>query len=240
MSHEDYETARRELDEAKHAFSRAELELNRTRIRAPFAGKILRRHLDMGATVSDGTAVYDLADLQPLYADVSIPERHVSRLAPGQTVRLTADASGEETLATIERIAPSVDPATGTVKVTLAVKGGARLRPGTFVRANIVIETHTNALVVPRSALVAEGRRWHLFRLDPDGEKVSQLEVKLGFEEGDRVEVGDVIGSDELLASGDQVVVVGAPALTDGAGVQVIDTVADGEPAEGAPDGAGS
>ena len=115
-----------------------------------------------------------------------------------------------------------MDPATGTIKVTVAVKGGAGLRPGAFVRVDIVTATHDDALVVPRTALVAEGRRWHLFRVGDDGTAVEQLDVELGFEAGDRVEISSVEG-DAALAPGDMVVVVGAAALSDGTVVQVVD-----------------
>jgi RND family efflux transporter MFP subunit len=236
VSDEDYDAAGREMEEARHARAKAELELERTVIRAPFAGKIVRRHLDVGATVANGVSVYDLADLDPLYADVNVPERHVARLAPGQTVRLVADASGVAVRATIERIAPAVDPATGTVKVTLTVDGGTRLRPGAFVRAGIVTETHQDAVVAPRSALVAEGRRWNLFRLDDSAEKVEQVEVVLGFEEGDRVEIADVVGDAAPIRPGDRVVTVGAPALSDGAAVRLVDDESRAEEEETAGD----
>jgi membrane fusion protein (multidrug efflux system) len=211
----------RQAQDAARAAELAELELSRTIVRAPFAGKVLRRHLDVGATVSDGTPVYDLADVDPLHADVNVPERHVVKLERGQGVRLTAEASGETAEARVERIAPSVHAATGTVKVTLAVRGGSTLRPGTFVRADIVTETHEDALVVPRSALVAEGRQWHVFRLPPDADNVELLLVTPGFEEADRVEV--VPAGDRTLAAGDRVVVAGASALSEGARVRVVE-----------------
>ena len=69
------------------------------------------------------------------------------------------------------------DDATGTVKVTVAVEDGSGLRPGAFVRVDIVTDTHPDALVVSRSALVAEGRRWHLYRLTDDDTAVEQVEV---------------------------------------------------------------
>jgi membrane fusion protein (multidrug efflux system) len=225
VSEDVYERLRRDAVDARHAAELAELELSRTRIRAPFSGVVLTRQLDVGATVSDGTAVYDLADVTPLEADVNIPERHVTRLEPGQPVRLTADASDISVDARIDRIAPSVDPATGTVKVTVAVEGGAGLRPGAFVRVDIVTATHDDALVVPRSALVAEGRRWHLYRLAEAGDAVEQLEVTLGFETGERVEVASVV-TDHALEPGDEVVVVGASALSDGAAVHVVEDAA--------------
>jgi len=198
-------------------------------IHAPFSGRILRRHLDVGATVSNGTAVYDLADLDPLYADVSVPEQQIVRLSPGQRVRLIADPADEATLARIERIAPVVDVATGTVKVTLAVDGRSDLRPGSFTRVEIVTDTHGQALVVIRAALVAEGRRWYVFRVQQDGKHVDRLEIVRGYEEGDKVEVLETVEAESPLAAGDRVVVVGASALTDGAAVQV----AQPEDAEG-------
>lgn len=218
LSDETFETSRREAVDAAHSAELAELTYRRTTIRAPFSGRVLRRHLDVGATVANGTAVYDLADLDPLYADIGVPERHVARLAVGQTVRLSADSFDLVTEARIERIAPLVDVDTGTVKVTLATRGSAALRPGTFVRADIVIDTHADTLVAPRSALVPEGRRWHVFRLDVAGTHVERIEVQRGFEEGERVEIS-VADPSVTLAPGDTVVVVGASALSDGARV---------------------
>ena len=226
LSEEDYETTLREAEEARHAADLAELVLSRTVIRAPFEGTVLKRHLDDGGNVNDGTPVYDLADLTPLYADVNVPERQIARLAVAQAVRLIADSSGEEVEARIERLAPEVDPTTGTVKVTLAVRGLTTLRPGGFVRVEIVVDTHSDALVVPRSALVAEGRRWHVYRLAAEGGSVERLEIARGFEEGDRVEIVDVVSGEPLLA-GDRIVVVGASALSDGSAVEVLDQEAE-------------
>ncbi len=232
LSDEEYDTTEREAVEARHAADLAELALSRIVIRATFSGRILVRHLDVGATVSDGTAVYDVADLTPLYADVQVPERQVARLQQGQTVRLLTDddeASGE---AEIERIAPAVDPTTGTVKGTLTVRAADGLRPGSFVRVGIVTDTHENTLVVPRSALVAEGRRWHLFRLkDDDAKRVELVEVTRGFEEGDRVEILEIVDTERPLQVGDSVVVTGASSLSDDSAVQVMnETAGDAEP----------
>jgi len=222
MSDEEYETTRREAVEALHIAELAELTLSRTVIRATFGGRVLTRHLDPGATVNDGTAVYDIADLDPLYADVQVPERQIAQLEPGQTVRLLTDADGSVGDAVIERIAPAVDPSTGTVKVTVSAQTGEDLRPGSFVRVGIVTDTHSNALVVPRSALVAEGRTWHVFRLK-DEDEVELVEVTRGFEENDQVEIFGVTGDVRPLREGDRIVVTGASALSDGSVVQIME-----------------
>jgi len=221
-SDEEFETARRSAKESSHSADLAELQLARTTIRAPFSGRVLTRHLDVGATVGNGTAVFNLADLDPLYADIGVPERHVGRLSIGQQVRLSADAFDLATMAEIERIAPLVDVETGTVKVTLAVSGQTILRPGTFVRVDVVIDTHVDTLVVKRSALVPEGRRWHMFRLNEAGTHVERLEVRRSFEEDERVEIAPV-DPEVTLKDGDRVVVVGASALSDGVRVDPSD-----------------
>ena len=214
-SDEAFETARRSARESKHSADLAELQLERTTIRAPFSGRVLTRHIDPGATLGNGTAVFDVADLDPLYADIGVPERHVGRLSVGQEVRLSADSFELETFARIERIAPLVDVETGTVKVTLAVRGHSSLRPGTFVRAAVVIDTHEGTLTVQRAALVPEGRRWHMFRLNEAGTHVERLEVRRSYEEDERVEIAPV-DPEVTLNDGDRVVVVGASALSDG------------------------
>jgi hypothetical protein len=85
--------------------------------------------------------------------------------------------------------------------------------------------------VVARSALVAEGRRWHLYRLTEDRTTVEQIEVKLGFETGDRIEITGTVDASVAIAPGEGVIIVGAPALSDGATVRVMtDTDSESTP----------
>lgn len=231
LSDEAFEASRRQSVDASHTAELAQLTLSRTVIRAPFGGRVLTRHVDVGATVNDGTEIYDLADLRPLYADVQVPERQVGRLDVGQTVRISVDERDLATEAAIERIAPLVDPETGTVKVTVAIRQADGLRPGSFVRVGVVTEVHADTLVVPRSALVADGRRWHLFRVtDPRIGSIEQVEVERGFEEDDLVEILATIGDTRPLNVSDPVVVRGASSLNDDSSVRVMN---DGDDDEG-------
>lgn len=222
VSDNDVELVRREAREAKNDLEVAQLNLERTEIKAPFDGLVLVRYIDPGGTVADGTQIYDVADVDPLYADVRVPERHVARLTGGQEARLRTDEFEDVVGARIERLAPLVDPATGTVKVTVAVDRDVALRPGAFVEVEIVTDVHENALVAPRSALVAEGRRWLVYRVKDGGERVEAVEVTLGYEGGDRVEIVGVVEA-KLLAEGDQLVVLGASALSDDAPILILD-----------------
>lgn len=239
VSDNDVEVVRREMREAKNDLAVAELNLERTVIKAPFDGLVLVRYLDVGATVADGTQIYDVADVDPLYVDVRVPERHVARLTAGQEVRIRADELEAMVAAKIERLAPLVDPTTGTVKVTVAVERNVALRPGAFVEVEVVTDVHDEALVAPRSALVAEGRRWTVFRVQDGDELVEAIEVTLGYESGDLVEIAGSVGA-RTLAAGDRIVVLGASALSEGASIRVLeerggpstDSAGDAEPDE--------
>jgi membrane fusion protein, multidrug efflux system len=193
---------------AKQRAARAELALARTKIKAPFAGQVLLRHADPGARVDDGTPLLDLADVYPLEADVSVPERHIAALQIGQPAFLRGE--GELFAAEIARISPAVDTTSGTVKVTLRAQHGVRERPGAFVQVAIVTSLRSQARVVPRSALVGEGTGWHLFRLHPESEpaadaagrgRVERLEVQLGYEDGPWVEVRGALEPDDLVVT---------------------------------------
>lgn len=236
ISDSEFELIRREAEESSHDLDLARLELERTTISAPFDGIVVLRHLDLGATVNDGSPIFDLADIDPLYVDVNVPERHVARLSPGQMVQVSADAVDAAVAARIERLAPVVDSATGTVKVTVAVDRSVALRPGAFVEIDVITDVHEDALVVPRSALVAEGRRWLVFRTNETGNAVEAIEVELGFEDDRRVEIAGVRG-DRSLQPGDTVVVLGASALSDGSRIKIADRAEQAEPDEEPSDG---
>lgn len=193
---------------AKQRAARAELALARTKIKAPFAGQVLVRHADPGARVDDGTPLLDLADVYPLEADVSVPERHIGALEIGQPAFLRGE--GELFAAEIARISPAVDTTSGTVKVTLRAQHGVRERPGAFVQVAIVTSLRSQARVVPRSALVGEGTGWHLFRLRSSSQPssatpgegiVERLEVQLGYEDGPWVEVRGALEPNDLVVT---------------------------------------
>lgn len=222
ISDNELEIIRQQVEELVNDLDLARLNVDRTTVSAPFEGIIVQRHLDLGATVSDGTDIFDLADIDPLYLDVNVPERHVGRLEPGQTVQLFADAADVSAEARIERLSPVVDTTTGTVKVTVAVDSDVALRPGAFVEIDVVTDVRQDALVVPRSALVAEGRRWLVYRVSDSGDTAEALEVSLGFEQGNLVEIASVVKGAPLLP-GDLLVVRGASALSEGARLTIVE-----------------
>ncbi|MEZ6183382.1 MAG: efflux RND transporter periplasmic adaptor subunit [Planctomycetota bacterium] len=220
LSNSELETRRTTAAEAEKGMELAALDLERTKILAPFAGTVLKRHLDAGGAVSVGTALFDLADVSPLRAEVSVPERYVPSLAPGQPAQVSVPASAVRVTAQIERIAPETDVESGTVKVTLILPDDeSLLRPGSFVTCGLTTDQRPDALTTVRAALVSVGRQWFVYRVREG--KAEQVEVTLGFEQDDYVELEK---SHPALEPGDLLVITGAAALADGTAVEVLET----------------
>jgi membrane fusion protein (multidrug efflux system) len=198
----DRDLAAHELEEARH-------RLRKTTVAAPFGGRITVRKVQTGQQVKPGDELFTLADFDPLVARIFLPEREVLDLAVGQPVRLALRAREETRFAgRIRQISPVVDTASGTVKVTVeAVRPPASVRPGAFVAVEVLRETRPRAVLVPRPAVIRELQETYLFVAD--GNVARKRPVRIGLEEGDRLEIR------EGLAAGEAVITSGQGGLKD-------------------------
>lgn len=214
-----------ELRQARLEVQRLEDERGLGRVTTPIAGVVVARHVEQGEAISAGAVLFEVADLTALEIDLYVPERHLARLRTGLPVEVTAEGAGDAELrGEVERIAPTVDPRSGTVKVTVALGDGEidaqrRLRPGMYTRARIVLDTRPDAVLMPRRAVVYEDDRPFAFRV-VDG-KAEKRALELGYTDRDQVEVR------APLTAGDVVIVFGQRGLQDGAAVKIVDAPAD-------------
>lgn len=133
-------TTRAELEEATFRLRAAEAalrdaiaRLDRTRIRAPFAGVVTRRFVRLGSYVQEGDPLFRVTALRPLRALVRVPEAEAASIERGLRVVLEA-VDGSRVVGEVARVAPAVDPASGTVDVLVDVPDPGPLRPGSSVR----------------------------------------------------------------------------------------------------------
>ncbi|MBN2289972.1 MAG: efflux RND transporter periplasmic adaptor subunit [Candidatus Glassbacteria bacterium] len=214
------------FETAKTQYEQAELNLQYTTITAPFSGIITQRLIEQGDMVRVNTVLFQLADMGKLLARVYVPEKELARVKVGDRVRLESEMFPGETFeGVVEMISPVVDPATGTVKVTVAVAGNSgRLKPGMFCSAYILTDTHKNSLVISRKALIPDVDETEVYVVG-EGGMARRRNVSIGIEQGDTLEV--LAG----LEDGEQVVIVGKETLRDGSTVKIItDEPAGAEP----------
>jgi len=210
ISKKELQDLRFRFDEAEAQRRSAEHRLERTRIIAPFSGRVSERLVDPGQHLGVGIPLFELVDSDPLLARIYLPEKQAVRIALGQSVVIVPDTRPDLELGgEVMRIAPVVDTRTGTVKVTCRIAGeGGLLRPGSFVRVKVQTDLHESVLVVPKRALVPEGGETYVFKAMADS--VIKVAVATGYGNGSEVEI--VEGLDE----GDRIVVVGTGSLKNG------------------------
>jgi membrane fusion protein (multidrug efflux system) len=217
-SAEDFDTIQAELASAEATLELAALELSYTSVRAPFSGRVVRRLVDQGQNVSNGTPLFALADMNRLLARVFVPARELGTIRADQPVQLRVPSSGDRLTGRIDLVSPVVDPESGTVKVTVEVRDyPPSTRPGDFVEVSIVTDRHEGSLLVPRAAVVSERGERSVYVVS--GDAASRRAVEVGFEDDEHAEI--LAGLDP----GEMVVVQGQRALRDGQPVRVLDAL---------------
>jgi membrane fusion protein (multidrug efflux system) len=211
-----FEGLKYDLDNQRAANDLASLSLSYSEIRAPFSGIVSARHVKLGQEIAIGTSVFRVTDPTPLKAAVYVPERELARLKIGQAASISVDAlAGRAFPAIVKLVSPTVDAATATFKVTLEVndpKGD--LKPGMFSRVGIVFERRSEALTIPRIALLDTDGASNVFVVAAG--KAEQRAIKTGLSNAGKIEVIDGLTGTE------QVVIVGQNGLKDGNPVRVV------------------
>ena len=140
-SKEALATAKADIDAARAAVAQVEVEIARTRLRAPFDGLLLEGHADVGDYLKKGDRFGRIIDLDPILFVGSVTERSVARLHAGLPA-VARSLGGDEVRGTLRYIAPSADPATRTYRIEVeATNPDYRIRDG--VTADIAIEMDT-------------------------------------------------------------------------------------------------
>src|SRR5688572_4480139 len=154
--------SRAEFDSASAANKQAEARLREIRatidrktIRAPFAGILGIRQVNLGQYLTAGDAVVPLQSLNPIYVNFGVPQQDAGQMRPGRSVRIRVGDLGDvEFGGRVSALDSVVDPATRNVQVqaTLANPGG-KLRPGMFVQAQVMLGASQPVIALPTTAI---------------------------------------------------------------------------------------
>ncbi len=197
-----------ELDDARTAVAEAEAERDRAEavhqdhtIRAPFAGRVTRRLVSMGALVSPGDTVAVLNSVDPMEVAFSVPERALADLRIGLDVKAQTPAFGDKSFdGELATIGAEIDPVSRAADVFARVENpDGLLRPGMFVNITLVTGVDQSAVLVPESALVIEGNRIEAFVIE-DG-KATRRRVRLATRMSGLVEIAEGIKAGEVVVT---------------------------------------
>ncbi|MFA6959778.1 MAG: efflux RND transporter periplasmic adaptor subunit [Opitutaceae bacterium] len=226
-SQAELDQADAQLNQAKADVEAVRAQLDKKRVRAPFAGRVGIRLVNVGQFVSRGAALMPLQRLDPIYVNFMIPQRYLPQLVAGQTVDVKVDAFGDRTfVGKINAINPQVDASSRNVSVQAIVENKDEiLRSGMFARVEVLLPEDKPSIVLPATAIAYASYGNSVFVIEnmkgPDGHEylgARQQFVKLGATRGDQVAVLGGINPGEAVAS------AGVFKLRNGAPVQVNNT----------------
>jgi membrane fusion protein (multidrug efflux system) len=194
-------------------------------IRAPFAGRLGIRLVNLGQVINEGEAIVSLQSLDPIYVNFSLPQQQLSSVKAGLAIRVTTDALPDQVVnGKITAINPQVDAATRNIRVQATVTNAdERLRPGMYVNVAVVLPGRDQVLAIPATAVLYAPYSDSVFIIEDPPEAnpgqpvkvVRQQFAQLGEKHGDFVAVRSG------LKEGDTIVSTGVFKLRNGQTVTV-------------------
>lgn len=227
VSQSDYDEAKAEVDGTEARVASRQALIAKKQIRAPFAGQLGIRNIDLGEYLPPGSRIVPLDALDPVFVDYALPERHFGALSAGQAVEVRVAAHPERTFeGQVSAINPGVERSTRTVRVRATLANpGQLLRPGMFAEVLTLLPAREQVLTLPRTAIAFNPYGDSVFLLqDQDGALTVQLrQVVTGDAQAGRVEVA------QGLEAGDRVVIAGQVKLRNGQAVAIDNAVVPGQ-----------
>ena len=230
VSQSQYDNADAQYKQAEAQLDTFRSAISKKTIRAPFAGRLGIRLINLGQILNEGDAIVSLQSLDPIFVNFSLPQQQLSQVQPGLTVRVTTDVlPGRVIEGKITAINPAVDAATRNIRVqATAANLKEQLRPGMFVNVAVVLPAQEKVLPIPETAVLYAPYSDSVFVVEekkseknsPPGKSLRQQFVRLGEKRGDFIAV--LSG----LKKGETIVSTGVFKLRNGQAVVVDNTLA--------------
>ena len=152
----DLDAAEAQAKQAAAAADNLRAVIAKKSIRAPFAGRLGIRLVQLGQILRDGESIVTLQTVDPIYTNFALPQQFLASLKVGENVRLTTDASPGETFpGKITAIAPEIDAVTRNVRIQATFANpAAKLRSGMFGSVAVLLPPTGSSLVIPSTAIL--------------------------------------------------------------------------------------
>jgi RND family efflux transporter, MFP subunit len=186
----DYRNSEVNYTNAKDAFDKANIQLAKMKIRAPFKGVITNLPaVTNGTQVASGVEAFSIVDYSLMTIDVNLPEKYINEVALNQLVRVMNYTLPNDTLkGDIKELSPAISTETRTFKGIVEVPNpDLKLRPGMFSKADIVLARKDSVVVIPKDIIISNQRGKSVFIVD-NGTAIEKR-ITLGYENQTEAEV---------------------------------------------------
>lgn len=186
----DYRNSEVNFTNAKDAFERANLQLAKLNVRAPFKGVITDLPaITNGTQVATGTPVVSLMDYSVMTVEVNLPEKYISDVQIDQPVRIMNYTLPNDTLpGIVKELSPAISTETRTFKGVIQIANpGLKLRPGMFAKADIVLARKDSVIVIPKDIIISSQRGKSVFIVDNG--TADEKRITIGYENQNEAEI---------------------------------------------------
>ncbi len=202
ISRQDYETTLTQIASINADIDFQEAQLRKTRIVAPFTGRVGLRAVSVGAVVTPSTVVATLQQVHPLKMDFTVPDQYKSSVTAGKTVFFEIDGMSEPMSGKIAAVEPAADVNTRSITVRAIVPNpNNNLTAGSFAHVKVPFESNNDALLVPSQAVIPTTREKKM-AVVRNG-KAQLVVVELGTRTEDKVQVlQGIVPGDTVIVTG--------------------------------------
>lgn len=203
ISQQDFDAATMELNLLLAQKHTKEVQVAKTEIRAPFAGRVGVRQVSEGAFVSPTTPLITLQDVSRIKVDFPLPERYASEIKVGQRFTFTVAGNGRVFEGTVTVLEPAIESTTRSLLVRGLCSSPQGLLPGGFAEVSLALDGLANGFMVPSQAIVPSPRGQGLYLLENGKAKLQPVEI--GIRTADQVQIlrgvkeGDLVATTNLL-----------------------------------------
>ena len=221
VSQSELDTAEATLKQYQANADAIRAAIEKKTIRAPFAGKLGIRLVNLGEYLDTGKPIVSLQSLSPVYADFSLPQQELARLKTGMRVRVTTDTYPDKKFeGDLTAINPDLDPSTRSVRLQATLDNPEQfLRPGMFARVQVLLPSEQTVLAVPAPSVLSAPYGDSVYVIEPGTNGAGAgLVVRQQFIRTGRA-LGDFVSVETGLKTGERVVSSGLFKLRNGMSV---------------------
>jgi membrane fusion protein (multidrug efflux system) len=207
----ELDTAEATLKQTQGMADATRATIEKKTIRAPFAGRLGIRLVNLGQYLDTGKPIVSLQSLAPIYVDFSLPQQELARLKTGMPVRVTTDAYPDRQFdGKLTAINPDLDSQTRSVGLQATFENADQLlRPGMFARVEVLLPNEQSVVAIPATSILSAPYGDSVYVIEPAPDKgngkpglvVRQKFIRTGRTRGDFVSVESGLKAGERIVS---------------------------------------
>jgi membrane fusion protein, multidrug efflux system len=213
ISKEEYEISQNKTLTLNADKEILKVQLAKTEIRAPFAGKLGLKNISLGAYVTPATNITTIVQYNPIKIDFSVPEKYLEAIKIGNSIDFQLDGNSDKLSAKIVAIDPKIDPTLRTIKVRAMTSNNAnRMIPGMFIKVLLNLGSQKSIMIPSETIIpILDGKKVFVKR----NGLVEEIKIETGLRNESKLQVlkGLNVG-DSLIVSGLMTLKAGNPVFT--------------------------